>query len=133
MQIRWEGQTDSPELDAAKALAAELDLPLAVMATLQHHGGHSGHIMRVPTIGAMVICHRHMNDFGYLATGLSPEFTERDSLWNELLLDMINRCRPGMKLLHPRDGITRSEMLAELPANLRERLYVGPGRKDDRE
>ncbi len=110
--IKWEYlKKDSgyaSEYNAATKIASTLDLTLDILATMKIESVHCGHIMRVPIIGMMSICHRSMN-FDVLGTGLTPSTSDRDAQWCELLQVFANQCMPNLEIVHPRDGISRED------------------------
>lgn len=120
------------EFAATKAAAEKLGLPLEVLGVFRVNSRHCGNVMRIPTIASMLICHRNLR-FDRLATGMAPSISERDYHWNQLLKAIATHCMPGMEIIHPRDGIKRSELVKMLPESLLQLIYSGPAKKDDGE
>lgn len=129
VQILWDDEKDnSDELKAAINIAKELNLPLHLIGTLKVQKAHKGQTMRVPIISAAMICHRSLK-FSTLATGMAPSISERDAHWHTIMTAMAEHCMPGLKIVHPRDGILRSEL--KMPSNLRKMVYSGSEKGDE--
>lgn len=131
--VRWlydTNDTNAQELAKATAIAEKLQLPLHILGTMRVDKAHTGNVMRVPTIGAMMICHRHLR-FDKLATGMAPSISERDHGWHSVLQGLADRCMPKLEIIHPRDGTLRSEITQLIPADLRAMVYSRVVKGDD--
>lgn len=106
--------SNTPELLAARAIAERLELPLIELSEVIVPLAQTGDIMRVPTIGAMMICHRKMK-FEKLAIGIAPSLNERDYGWSQALDALKASCMPDLEIIYPRDNMTRSQVKEATP------------------
>lgn len=118
------------ETEAAVRIAQHLDLPLHIMCEIKVKKEDFPHIMWMPTMAGLLICHQTLR-FDILATGLSPMISDRDLNWSLVLSDMAHRCMPNLEIVHPRDGILRSNI--KLPETLQSMIYTYADRKGDEE
>lgn len=119
---------NTEETASAIELAHLLELPFVSLGTVNVPVGGSEanpamNIMRVPTIGSMLICHRTLREYGYIGTGLHPSEEPIDQHWHELLQQLCDLCMPGTTVLHPADGVGRNTMGNSLPPCIRTHVY----------
>jgi 7-cyano-7-deazaguanine synthase in queuosine biosynthesis len=119
---RYKGSGEGEgEIVSAQAAAKLLGLPLLTLGSVEVENTHN--VMRVPTLGAMLICHRALPPYKVYAYGGHPSTYELDAKWVRILQAMCDVWHPGSKIQTPADGKTRKELMAALPKELISALF----------